>query len=324
MTIVNWNDPVTLAEQYFDYINLEHTLGGVYFWELFCGVWFDLRLLGRRRLHGPSVFAKWVYLACRYTPLAAFIIVFNASQGSDQINCKVWLIFAYTSALMPVSLASTLAAIRTVAIWHQSRWVIGLSLIAVVIQIAFFIHGGDCRGKYSHYHVYILGCLPRDQTDAAWVPAQSSCVILKTQTSRAFTTATLVTDVFLLLSMIIGLLRWRDVLHHSSLWQILWNQGSGLGSRELPRSQCSSTRAIGDVAESAGAQVHFSLLAAPINVTVLPSKFAFRAIVTRLLRASRSTVSQSCLLSLYMVYFFEPWLCPALLIRVHTCRHARV
>ncbi|VDC03651.1 unnamed protein product [Peniophora sp. CBMAI 1063] len=205
MAISNWNDPTLLVEQYFDFVKLQHALTGLYIWELLGGVWFDLDLLQRRHQQGSSLIAKWVYLSCRYIPLPAFIIFIIGFDATSKIDCKVWLIFTYISASSTIILASTLIAIRSIAIWNQSRYLMYSSAVLIAAETAFFIH-----------EIVVA--------DAIWVPEEATCIAVQTQRNKLLT-AISVTDIFLFLSMLTGLLRLRHDLSHSSLWQLLWNQG---------------------------------------------------------------------------------------------------
>ena len=42
-----------------DFVKLLHALGGLYVWELLCGLWFDVRLLQRQH-RGLLLLTKWV------------------------------------------------------------------------------------------------------------------------------------------------------------------------------------------------------------------------------------------------------------------------
>ncbi|KZV75857.1 hypothetical protein PENSPDRAFT_748266 [Peniophora sp. CONT] len=202
---INWNDPVLLAEQYLDFIKLQHALGGVYIWELVMGIKYDLQLLKKRQRHASSIWAKWVYLACRYCALGAVVTIFAGFNVTSEINCKVWIIFVFIWAFFAIQLASTLIAIRVVAIWHNSTIMIGLCTAVLATQLAFFAH-------------------ELSQADAAWLPTNSTCLVLDTQTSKANVTTTLLTDLFLLVVMLVGLFRWREA-RTSDVWKLLWNQG---------------------------------------------------------------------------------------------------
>ena len=56
------------------------------------------------------------------------------------------------------------------------------------------------------------------------MPAQSVCVVLNTERTRNNVTATLVTDVVLLLTMLVGLLRMQLHGNMFALGKILWRQ----------------------------------------------------------------------------------------------------
>ncbi|VDB92260.1 unnamed protein product [Peniophora sp. CBMAI 1063] len=202
---INWNDPVLLAAQYFDFIKLQHALGGVYIWELVMSGWYDLQLLKKRQRHASAIWAKWVYLACRYCALGAVVTIFAGFNVTFEINCKVWIVFVFLWAFAAIQLASTLIAIRVIAIWHNSLIMMGLCTAVLATQLAFFLH-------------------ELSKANATWVPAESTCVVLETQTSRANVTVTLLTDIFLLLVMLGGLFRWREA-RSSDVWRLLWNQG---------------------------------------------------------------------------------------------------
>jgi len=60
---------------------------------------------------------------------------------------------------------------------------------------------------------------------AAWVPEQNVCEVLDTETSKKNTIATLVSDVVLLLTMLVGLLRLRQDGTMFGFGKLLWRQG---------------------------------------------------------------------------------------------------
>ena len=71
------------------------------------------------------------------------------------------------------------------------------------------------------------------QLRSAWVPEQSVCVVLNTETSNQNATATLVSDVVLLLTMLVGLLRLSRNGMMSGFGQLLWKQVGGAASHLL-------------------------------------------------------------------------------------------
>jgi hypothetical protein len=68
---------------------------------------------------------------------------------------------------------------------------------------------------------------------ATWVPAQSYCEIQDTEKSNKNTIATLVSDMVLLLTMLVGLLRLRRDGTMLGMGQLLWKQVGNTVTRPL-------------------------------------------------------------------------------------------
>ena len=81
-------------------------------------------------------------------------------------------------------------------------------------------------GEHSHHSHQVLGIcrLIILQLRAAWSPAKSVCVVLNTERLINNVTTTLATDVVLLLTMLVGLLRMPLRGNMFGLGQILWRQ----------------------------------------------------------------------------------------------------
>ena len=62
------------------------------------------------------------------------------------------------------------------------------------------------------------------QIDATWAPTQSVCEVLNPETTKATTFALLITDVVLLLTMLVGLLRFRQNGAMIGVGKFLWRQ----------------------------------------------------------------------------------------------------
>ena len=62
------------------------------------------------------------------------------------------------------------------------------------------------------------------QLHSVWEPEQSACVLLNTEGSQKTVIVAFVSDVVLLLTMLVGLLRMRLRGDMSGLRQLLWNQ----------------------------------------------------------------------------------------------------
>lgn len=66
-----------------------------------------------------------------------------------------------------------------------------------------------------------MDCL---QLHTTWEPAQSVCIFLNTESSKKTVIVAFVSDVVLLLTMLVGLLRMRLQGNMFDLRQLLWNQ----------------------------------------------------------------------------------------------------
>jgi len=106
---------------------------------------------------------------------------------------------------LSTELASSLIAIRVIAIWNHNIYLTIAAALALSIQLGFYI---------------------RELTlaDAIWVSTEKTCLLLRTETSHTNVTATLAVDFFLLVSMLAGLLRYKEA-RRFGLWKFLWNQG---------------------------------------------------------------------------------------------------
>lgn len=80
--------------------------------------------------------------------------------------------------------------------------------------------------EYSHAPAWDFLGLPTDylQLHSEWVPTQSVCGVSNTESSNKNVTATLASDVVLLVTMIAGLLRMRRHDIMSGFGKLLWRQ----------------------------------------------------------------------------------------------------
>lgn len=81
--------------------------------------------------------------------------------------------------------------------------------------------GEDFRPPAWCFRVLLMYYL---QLHSVWEPEQSACVLLNTEGSQKTVIVAFVSDVVLLLTMLVGLLRMRLRGDMSGLRQLLWNQ----------------------------------------------------------------------------------------------------
>jgi hypothetical protein len=148
--------------------------------------------------------------------------------------------------------------LRRIAIWNKNRIAVAIAICAWTTSLAFQIHSKSTlspqticsKNRKSHLsgflHRYHTGeyfhppawgfrgplthCQP---LHSEWVPEQSACVVLNTERSKDNIIATLVSDVVLLLTMLVGLLRLRKDGTLFGLGKLLWRQVGGAHSPSL-------------------------------------------------------------------------------------------
>ncbi|KAH9034467.1 hypothetical protein EDB85DRAFT_2289062 [Lactarius pseudohatsudake] len=128
-------------------------------------------------------------------------------DASSPINCHLWIIFELIFAYSAFAAASLLIVLRIFAIWDDNKTAVSIAMSAWLTNVAFLIH--DIT-----------------KLRATWVPVPGVCAVLNIESSRNTVILTLVTDVILCLTMLVGLLRLRqNGTTMVALWNFLWRQG---------------------------------------------------------------------------------------------------
>ncbi|KAI0248152.1 hypothetical protein BJV78DRAFT_839789 [Lactifluus subvellereus] len=191
--MVNWNDPSVLFNDYLALIKLDHAIAGIYIWETVFTVGFELDVL--RGKH-PYRWTIWLYLGTRYTALLSFVLTLIGEDGG-KVSCQV-LVYASWA------FASLIIVLRVIAIWNRQRFVSFLSVGAWLAGVATAIHSLTALKAFNN-------------------PYQGTCTVLGFHKSLSAGVVALVVDIVLLMSMLIGLLRYA---HRSStgIWYLLYQQ----------------------------------------------------------------------------------------------------
>ncbi|TFK26113.1 hypothetical protein FA15DRAFT_733721 [Coprinopsis marcescibilis] len=127
--MVDWRSPAQIEQQNVAFAYLNHGLFGLYGWEWFLSLDFELALIrGDKRFRWPLVF----YFANRYLTLFLMIGTVILVSSTTEINCQRLVEFAPIAGDSASGLASINLAIRTVAIWGHNRWVI-IALVLVTL-----------------------------------------------------------------------------------------------------------------------------------------------------------------------------------------------
>jgi hypothetical protein len=122
-------------------------------------------------------------------------------------DSQLWAVFNFIFAYLGFASASLLVAIRTIAIWNKNKIVIAFAAIVWLVNVSFLSEG-----------------IARIR--AGWDPDQGFCVVLNVESNQPTMIVMLITDVVLLLTMFVGLLRLRRRGGGTfELGRLLWKQG---------------------------------------------------------------------------------------------------
>ncbi|KAG2008644.1 hypothetical protein CC2G_014052 [Coprinopsis cinerea AmutBmut pab1-1] len=154
--MVDWQSPEQMQRQAMAFTNLNHALFGLYLYEWFLSLQFDIAFVrGKRKFRWPMIF----YFANRYLLLFAMIGIIISLDVVSEINCQALYTFNQIAGDAAVGLASINLAIRTVAIWSHNRWII-FGLVLIIL---------------GHWSLILQGV----QLKASWVDGVG-CVITET------------------------------------------------------------------------------------------------------------------------------------------------
>lgn len=134
--MVNWQDPVTILNEFGAFVKLIHVVDGIYIWEFICNLSFEWSLLRRRRQW------RWtaaMYIACRVATIAQVLSDLVGLNVLGQINCKVWLIFVLVFGYAATSLSLSLYALRSVAVWQRSLPITIFSIATILANLGVWI-----------------------------------------------------------------------------------------------------------------------------------------------------------------------------------------
>ncbi|CCL99579.1 uncharacterized protein FIBRA_01597 [Fibroporia radiculosa] len=141
--MVDWQSEAEIAQDSAAFDKFMHTLLGLYIWEFVTSLPFDWAFIsGKKKFRWPMIF----YFAGRYFLLFALIGIAIA------LNVTV---FGNAS----IGLASINLSLRTIAVWSQNPYIVGL-LVCVIL---------------GHWSLLLHGILIK----AAWIPG-SGCAITDT------------------------------------------------------------------------------------------------------------------------------------------------
>ncbi|KAF8259719.1 hypothetical protein EI94DRAFT_1790375 [Lactarius quietus] len=200
--MVNFQNSVVVEKDYQTLVKFWHVVHGIFIWEFFSTLDYELSVI---RGHRPYRWTIWVYSLTRASTLIAVVLNIIGLDTTNPINCKLWLIFQLIFAyLAAISAASFLMVLRIIAVWDRNRIAMAIAMSAWSTNVAFLIHGVT-------------------QLHSTWVPTQTVCAVRNVEGSKYNILVTFITDVVLLLTMLVGLLRLGQ--DGTTLGMFLWRQG---------------------------------------------------------------------------------------------------
>ncbi|KAI0267626.1 hypothetical protein BGY98DRAFT_1101885 [Russula aff. rugulosa BPL654] len=202
--MVNYHDPVVVAQDYLAISKLWHALAGLYFWEFFTTLNYERDVF---RGHRPFRWTIWIYFTTRIATLLAVVLSLVDIDVSTRYNCKVETVFLIAFSFLAAAAASLLIVLRIIAIWNMKK---------IVIAIATSVWGA---GFISQIQTIV-----RIRVES--IPGTATCVVANPHIANLNTLVSFTTDIILLFIMLFGLFRLR--FHKSSAFgmgRTLWRQG---------------------------------------------------------------------------------------------------
>jgi len=202
--MVDFRDPTILRLDDIAYVKLYHALGGLYIWEFLTTLDYEWRVI---QGHQPYRWTIWIYSFTRLSMLVAVITDIAALNKTGQMNCQALVTIVLIFGCMASVSSSLLIILRIVAIWNRNKVIVSFATIIWVANISFVIYG-------------II------QLRSAQISAKGACSTPHYERDKLNVIFMAITDCFLLVVMVIGLLRMR--IHGAgtfSLGQLLWKQG---------------------------------------------------------------------------------------------------
>ncbi|CAL1708774.1 unnamed protein product [Somion occarium] len=145
--MTNWSDPEVIAAQNAAFVKLVHAFVGLYFWEFIISIDFDLSFIsGKRKFRWPMAF----YFLNRYFMLATFICLLYSLDVPPtlEISCRPLYIFMQLGGNMSAGFASINLALRTMAIWNQSKYIVIPLVVLILGHWSLILQGGNLNAVW--------------------------------------------------------------------------------------------------------------------------------------------------------------------------------
>ncbi|EDR06529.1 uncharacterized protein LACBIDRAFT_300021 [Laccaria bicolor S238N-H82] len=168
----DWKSPAELQKDAAAFIKLIHVLLGVYAYEWFLSLKFDFSfLLGRKKFRWPMIF----YFANRYLLLFALVGIIISMDVTSKVDCQALYTFNQIAGNAAMGLASINLSIRTMAIWSQNKYIVGLLVLIILGHWSLILQGRYVAAEPLSSSDALAGI----QLKATWVDGVG-CVITQT------------------------------------------------------------------------------------------------------------------------------------------------
>ncbi|KAF8496195.1 hypothetical protein F5888DRAFT_415286 [Russula emetica] len=202
--MVNYQDPVRIAQEFVSLVKLWHVVDGIYIWEFLTTLDYEWDVFQGRR---PYRWTIWIYSLTRVSALLAVILNMVGFDTTTPINCQVWVTFEVLFAYTAFAAGALLIVLRIIAIWNMKKIIIAIAMTIWVADVSFLIHG-------------IV------RIRSAWSPEANTCALLNLEITKASMFGSLATDILLLVVMLVGLFHQDFVKGNAfGLGRTLWKQG---------------------------------------------------------------------------------------------------
>ncbi|KAN0118749.1 hypothetical protein V8E52_004860 [Russula decolorans] len=181
--MVDWDSPVTIANELTSLVKFIHVIDGIYLWEFICNLGFEWGLASRRRQW------RWTalfYIATRIATISDVLTELVGLNILSEYNCQLWTSFVISFRYLSITLALSLFALRAIAIWKRSVPVTAFSIAVVLVNVGAWI-----------YRV--------SKGTAVWVPALQTCMIERTHSALLPNCLLLVAEIYFIVLMATGI-----------------------------------------------------------------------------------------------------------------------
>ncbi|KAI9569905.1 hypothetical protein HD554DRAFT_461696 [Boletus coccyginus] len=136
--MTDWQSLSEISTDLAVFNRLVHALLGLYGWEIVLTLDFDWAVIsGKKKFRWPLIF----YFAGRYLLLFAMIGILISLDTPNEINCQALYVFNQIAGDSALGLASINLSLRTIAIWSQNKWIVGIIVLLILGHWSLILQG---------------------------------------------------------------------------------------------------------------------------------------------------------------------------------------